>query len=108
MIEILREITEPSTFLENEDSIILIDELIKENILERLLNLMIQLNDSILKDEIEGIHSCLEIFENLSEIKIEIISKSTKIEKLLNFLLKRILKEEFDSLKVNFQFLFKF
>jgi beta-catenin-like protein 1 len=98
VIEVLREMTDPSSVLENKESIILIEELIKENILQRLINLMMNLNDTK-KDDAEGIHGCLEIFENLSEIKPEIASLASKT-KLCEWLLKKLLNQNFDALKV--------
>eukprot|EP01080_Neovahlkampfia_damariscottae_P004797 gene4797-8383_t len=98
VIEVLREMTDPTTILENEESIILIDELMKENILDRILKLLLCLNETK-KDESEGIHGCFEILENLSEIKPEIICLS-KNDNLLDVLLKKVLNEKYNDLKL--------
>ncbi|CAG7836980.1 unnamed protein product [Allacma fusca] len=89
VLNLFQEITDVETINENEEATgVFIDKLIDQQVVSVLTQNLDRLDEAE-KDEADGVHNTLAIFENLFELRPELCSKAGE-NGLLQWLLKRI------------------
>lgn len=99
-IDLLNELTGSDNFVdpeENPES--LLDALLDAELLDILVQSMERLNESV-EEESTALHNILGILENLLEVRPDIAETACSKTHVLAFLLKRLLKPEFDANKL--------
>lgn len=100
VVDLIQEMTDTDVLHEsNEGSEMLIEALKQQQACALLISNLERFNESI-KEEADGVHNTLSIFENLLEIQPEICVEAAT-QGLINWILKRIkIKSSFDSNKL--------
>ena len=100
VIDLLQEMTDVDTLTESEEGAeLLIDALLKGQIISILVQLVEKLNESV-KEEAEGVHNALAVVENMSELRNEVVVRSSGEQGLIKWLLKRIAVRQYDANKL--------
>nr|CAD7588672.1 unnamed protein product [Timema genevievae] len=100
VVDLLQELTDVDILNESEEGAdVLIETLLDQQICALLVQNLERMDESV-KEEVEGVHNTLAIFENLIEFRPEVCSDAAK-QGLLQWLLRRLrVKMPFDGNKL--------
>lgn len=93
-INLISDLTESDTFVENEQAKILIQRMLEQQVIELVVSVMINKLDENNEDEATSVHHCMEILENLAEIDASICEEAVQRTELVQWLCYRINKTE--------------
>jgi beta-catenin-like protein 1 len=100
VVDLLQEMSDVDTLTESEEGAdVLMDTLLKGQIVGLLVQLMERLNETV-TEEAEGIHNTLAIVENMSELKNEEVMRAAGEQGLVKWLMKRIAVRQYDANKL--------
>ncbi|KAJ3317084.1 hypothetical protein HDV06_002085 [Boothiomyces sp. JEL0866] len=97
-VELLNELVDEDLAADEEGVDLLVQKLVKLDTLELLVANLSRLDDTRLDDK-QGIFNTLSVFENFISVSPELDTKIFNTGKLLDWLLERIGRKEFDSVR---------
>lgn len=100
IVQVLQELLEPDTIYEEESAIILVDEFIKNQGFELIVQ-NLQRFDIEEDEQLQAIQLVLSIIENILEMKSSSITILLKTTNILEFLIKIISNKSFSNLKLS-------
>ncbi len=95
----IQEITDPELFDEEETAIVVIDEFIKEQGLELIVQNLSRLDEKV-EEDAQGVYNTLNIIENLVEIRPSLAVTVTEKTHIMKFLLIKLNSKSFDAKKL--------
>eukprot|EP00741_Cyanophora_paradoxa_P017723 tig00000203_g17117.t1 len=98
-LELLQELTEPDAVANLQDSAVLVDALLANNVVELLVENLKRLDEGNESDA-KAVHNSLNIIENMIEVKPEVTSIVCQKTPLMKWLIGRLRVREFDQNKL--------
>ena len=98
-VGLIQEITDPELFDEDETAIAVVDEFIKEQGLELIVQNLTRLDETV-EEDAQGVYNTLNIIENLVEIRPTLALTVTEKTHIMKFLLTKLNSKSFDANKL--------
>jgi len=99
IVDLLNELTESDILVECKEAVTFIESLLDNEILELLVQNLSRFDEHN-NDESQAVHNTLGIFENLIELKPDVVELITSKTSLLEWILNRIKEPEYDDNKL--------